>query len=44
MRHGKAEQSVLKDISVFRHLHGIVPKQLCALAQLGFTREVSTSK
>ena len=33
----------LKSISVFYQLHSAGPKQLCALAHLGYTREAGAS-
>ena len=43
IRQGKAELHILELTLVFHHLPSVSPKQLCALAHLGFTREAGTS-
>ena len=43
IRWGEAELHISKLISVFHHLSSVGPKQLCALAHLGCTREAGTS-
>ena len=43
IRREEVKQSILKLASVFHHLPSVGPKQLCALAHLGCTREASTS-
>ena len=40
---GKAKLRILELTSVFHHLPSVSPKQLCALAHLGCTREAGTS-
>ena len=40
---GKAELRILELFSVFYHLSSVGPKQLCAFAHLGRTRNASTS-
>ena len=40
---GKAKLCMLKLTSKFHHLPRVGPKQLCALAHLGYTREAGTS-
>ena len=40
----EAKQRMLKLASVFHHLPSVGPKQLCALAYLGYTRELDASK
>ena len=42
MQQGKAELHILELTSVFHHLPSVGPKQLCALAHLGCTREAET--
>ena len=44
IRRGEAELRLLELTLVFHHLPNVGPKQLCALAHLGYTREVVTSK
>ena len=41
---GKAEQCILELTSVFHHIPSVSAKQLCALAHLGCTCKVDTSK
>ena len=43
IRQGQAELQILELTSVFHHLPSVGPKQLCALAHLGCTREAGTS-
>ena len=43
IRREEVKQSILKLASVFHHLPSVGPKQLCALAHLGCTREAGTS-
>ena len=43
IRREEAKQRILKLASVFHHLPSVGPKQLCALAHLGCTREAGTS-
>ena len=43
IRQGKAELRILELTSVFHYLPSVGPKQLCALAHLGCTREANTS-
>ena len=43
IRHGEAKLLKLELTSVFHHFPSVGPKQLCALAHLGCTREASTS-
>ena len=43
IRREEAKLSILKIASVFHHLPSVGPKQLCALAHLGCTREAGTS-
>ena len=42
IRREEVKQSILKLASVFHHLPSVGPKQLCALAHLGCTREAGT--
>ena len=43
IRREEAKLCILKITSVFHHLPSVGPKQLCALAHLGCTREAGTS-
>ena len=43
IRREEAKLRILKLASVFHHLSSVGPKQLCALAHLGCTREAGTS-
>ena len=43
IRRGEAELRILELTSVLHHLPSVGPKQLCALAHLGCTREAGTS-
>ena len=43
IRQGKAELRILELTSVFHHLPSVDPKQMCALAHLGYTRKAGTS-
>ena len=43
IRREEAKRRILKPASVFHYLPSVGPKQLCALAHLGCTREVGTS-
>ena len=43
IRQSQAELRILELTSVFHHLTSVGPKQLCALAYLGCTREAVTS-
>ena len=43
IRREEAKLRILKIASVFHHLPSVGPKQLCALAHLGCTREAGTS-
>ena len=43
IRREGVKQSILKLASVFHHLPSVGPKQLCALAHLGCTRQAGTS-
>ena len=43
IRREEAKQCIIKVASVFHHLPSVGPKQLCALAHLGCTREAGTS-
>ena len=43
IRREEAKLRILKLASVFHHLPSVGPKQLCALAHLGCTREAGTS-
>ena len=43
IRQGEAKLRILELTSVFHHLPSVGPKQLCALAHLGCTREAGTS-
>ena len=44
IRREEAKLHILKLATVFHHLSSVGPKQLCALAHLGCTREAGTSK
>ena len=43
IRREEAKRRILKPASVFHYLPSVGPKQLCALAHLGCTREAGTS-
>ena len=43
IRQGEAELHILELTLVFHHLFSVGPKQLCASAHLGCTREAGTS-
>ena len=43
IRQGEAKLRILELTSVFDHVPSVGPKQLCALAHLGCTREAGTS-
>ena len=43
IRQGEAKLCILELTLVFYHLPSVGPKQLCALAHLGCTREAGTS-
>ena len=40
---GKAKLRILKLTTVLHHLSGVITKQLCALAHLGYTRKAGIS-